>query len=436
MKHPIVKSIAAIAGVIVVAGFAWIALANRNPDLDQPSAAVAAPPAADAAAQIARGAYLAQVGNCMTCHTARGGEPYAGGRAVPTPFGNIYAPNLTADTASGIGSWTADDFWRAMHDGKAKDGSLLYPAFPYTSYTRASRADVDAMFAFFKTVPAANRKNQDPELRFPYNQRWLMYAWRALYFTPGSYVEDNRQSVAWNRGAYLAQGLGHCSACHSERGRLGGTSAKTELGGGTIPILNWYAPPLNGDKKSGLGGWDDAHLNTLLATGVAGERAVSGPMAEVVGGSLQHWSGSDIAAIALYLKSLPQQMPPPQEEAENASPEQRDTMLKTGAKLYENHCVACHQADGKGAPGIYPALAGSGAVTMAGGGNAIQLVLGGGFAPSTKGTPRPYGMPPFGQALSDAEVAAVVSYVRNSWGNSGNLISQVEVNRYRSKLGD
>jgi mono/diheme cytochrome c family protein len=434
MKHPIVKGIAAAAGVALVAGIGWLALANRNPDLDQPSAAAVS--AADPAVQIARGAYLAKVGNCISCHTARGGAPYAGGRAVPTPFGNIYAPNLTADAETGIGSWSANDFWRAMHDGRSKDGSLLYPAFPYTNYTRITRADVDAMFAFFTTIPPARRKNTEPELRFPYNQRWLLYGWRALYFTPGSYVDDSRQSAAWNRGAYLGRGLGHCSACHSTRDRFGGISLQAELGGGTIPVLNWYAPPLNGDRESGLGAWQAPHLAALLKTGVAPQRAVAGPMAEVVGSSLQYWDEQDIGALALYLKSLPQQAPPAQEEAENATQQQRREVLAAGARLYENHCAACHRADGKGAAGVYPALAGSHAVTMAGGGNAIELVLGGGYAPSTAGNPRPYGMPPFGQALTDAEAAAVVSYIRNAWGNSGNLVSQVDVNRYRSRLRD
>ena len=431
MKHPILKSITGVIGLAIAVGIVWLVLGNRNPDLDQPSVAVA-----DAHAQIEHGAYLSRAGNCMACHTVHGGTPFAGGRAVPTPFGTVYAPNLTSDTETGIGSWSSNDFWRAMHDGKSKDGSLLYPAFPFTNFTKMTRADSDAMYAFLKTVPAAHQKNRDTDLRFPYNQRWLLYGWRALYFTPGSYVEDTGQSVAWNRGAYLTQGLGHCSACHSPRGDLGGTSLKTELGGGVIPVLSWYAPPLNGDTASGLGAWESSHLTTLLASGVAPHRAVAGPMSEVVGSSLQYLNQQDIGAMALYLKSLPQQMQPPVEELETVMPDRQQEIMLAGAKLYENHCAACHQADGKGVEGIYPALAGSASVRMAGGMNAIHLVLSGGFAPSTAGNPRPYGMPPFGQALNDAEVASVLSYVRNSWGNTGNLVSQVEVNKYRSRLGD
>ncbi|RXZ33154.1 cytochrome c [Oxalobacteraceae bacterium CAVE-383] len=435
MKHPILKGIAVFLGVAIGAGAVWLALANRNPDLNQASdqAPLAA---ADAKAQIERGAYLSRQGNCMACHTVRGGTPYAGGRAVPTPFGTVYAPNLTADKETGLGDWSRDDFWRAMHDGKSKDGSLLYPAFPYTSFTRISRPDVDAMFAYFRTIAPVRQKNIEPDLRFPYNQRWLLYGWRALYFKPGSYAADSKQSVAWNRGAYLAQGVGHCAACHSPRGELGGTSSGTELGGGVIPVLSWYAPPLNGDRDIGFGAWEQQHLTTLLATGVAPGRAVSGPMGEVVGSSLQYWNAADIDAMAQYLKSLPKQLTPPAEEQESVLPERQQEIMTTGAKLYENHCVACHQADGKGVRDVYPSLAGSPALNMAGGVNAIHLVLAGGFAPSTAGNPRPYGMPPFGQALNDNEVAMVLSYVRNAWGNAGNLISPVEVGKYRSKLGD
>lgn len=431
MNHPFLKTAAGIIGVAGAGVLVWLVLANRNPDLATPSV-----PVADQAAQIVRGAYLARVGNCQSCHTMRGGTPFAGGRVVPTPFGNIYAPNLTSDAATGIGRWSSDDFWRAMHDGKSRDGSLLYPAFPFTNYTRVSRADSDAIYAYFRTIPAVKRENTPNELRFPFNIRWLLYGWRALYFTPGAYVADNRQSVDWNRGAYLVRGLGHCSACHSPRDLAGGTSLNAELGGGMIPVLNWYAPPLNGDLANGLGRWQQQHLAALLKTGVAPKAAVSGPMAEVVGTSLQHLTDTDIDAMAVYVKSLPQQAPPPAEAAEQVTPERKKEVLAIGAGLYENHCVACHQANGQGVAGVYPALAGSAAVMMNGGSNAIHLVLNGGYAPSTAGNPRPYGMPPFGQALGDADLANLLSYVRNSWGNAGNLVSQVEVNRYRSKQGD
>ena len=428
MKRKILWSILALLLAIIASAVLWLALANRNPDLNQPSV-----PPANPAEQIKQGEYLARVGNCMSCHTARGGEQYAGGRAVPTPFGNIYTSNLTSDAETGIGKWNSGDFWQAMHNGKSKDGSLLYPAFPYTNYTKVTRADSDAIFAYLQTLPAVAQKNIDPELRFPYDNRALLYVWRALYFRPGQYANEDKQSVEWNRGAYLAQGLGHCSACHSPRDSFGGTNLKAELGGGMIPILNWYAPPLNDNKESGLGNWEAAHLAAFLKTGVAPNRSVSGPMAEVVAGSLQHMSDADIGALTGYLKSLPQQIKPPTAAAENMRPEDKKAMITAGAKLYENQCATCHQASGKGVPSVYPALAGSTAINTPITTNAIRMVLHGGYAPSTVGNPRPYGMPPFGQSMSDEEVAAVLTYVRNSWGNQGNAISSNEVNHYRSR---
>lgn len=406
----------------------WLFLANRNPDLDQPSV-----PPADPAQQLAQGAYLARVGNCMSCHTSRGGESYAGGRAVPTPFGNIYTSNLTPDAATGLGKWNSDDFWQAMHNGKSKDGSLLYPAFPYTNYTKVTRADSDAIFAYLQTLPAVSQPNRAPELRSPYDNRLALYVWRALYFRPGQYANDDKQSVEWNRGAYLAQGLGHCSACHTPRDNLGGTDLKAELGGGMIPVLNWYAPPLNGDAQTSLGKWETEHLAALLKTGVAPSRSVSGPMAEVVFGSLQYAKDEDVKAMAVYLKSLPQQIAAPAVTAESIPDETKKNMIKAGAKLYENQCASCHQESGKGVASIYPALAGSRAITTPVATNAIRMVLHGGYAPSTAGNPRPYGMPPYGHSMTDEEVASVVTYIRNSWGNQASAVSPNDVNRYRSR---
>lgn len=428
MKRKIGWCILGLLLTTFVIALIWLALANRNPDINQASIAPT-----DPAAQIIQGAYLARVGNCMSCHTARGGEPYAGGRTVPTPFGTIYTSNLTPDAETGIGKWNNDDFWLAMHDGKSKDGSLLYPAFPYTNYTKVTRADTDAIFAYLQTLPAVKQKNIAPDLRFPYDTRALLYIWRALYFRPGQYANNNQQSVEWNRGAYLAQGLGHCSACHSPRDILGGTGLKAELGGGMIPVLNWYAPPLNGDKQTGLGHWDTAHLAAFLKTGVAPHRSVSGPMAEVVANSLQYLSDADVQALTGYLLSLPQQIAAPKAPTEKLLPEDKKAMISAGAKLYENQCASCHQTSGLGVPSIYPALAENPAITSPIASNAIRMVLHGGYAPSTVGNPRPYGMPPFGQSMSDEEVAAVLTYIRNAWGNQGNAVSSNEVNHYRSR---
>ncbi|MEO7494193.1 MAG: cytochrome c [Massilia sp.] len=392
-------------------------------------------PVADAATQIARGAYLARAGNCMACHTSRGGQAYAGGREIATTFGSIYTSNLTQDAATGIGSWSADDFWRAIHNGKSKNGSFLYPAFPYPSYTKVTRADADALYAFFKTIPAVRQERRENSLRFPYNQRWLLAYWRSLYFTPGEFAADASRSPAWNRGAYLVQGLGHCAACHTSRDALGGPIDKADLAGAMLPVMNWYASPLAPGHGSGLDVWPADELATLLKTGVSARGAVFGPMAEVTSESLQHLDDADIAAMAGYLKSLPKRETPPAQTAVRAEADAAST-LKLGAALYEQHCASCHQADGKGVPHAYPALAGNRALVAGSAINPVRMVLNGGYAPSTGGNPRPYGMPPFSFSLSDGEVAAVVSYVRASWGNQGELVSPVEVRRLRGVPGE
>jgi mono/diheme cytochrome c family protein len=376
---------------------------------------------APSADNIARGAYLARAGDCAACHTARGGAAYAGGRAVDTPFGQVIAPNITPDRETGIGAWSADDFWNALHNGIGRNGRLLYPAFPYPNYTRVTREDADALFAFLRSVPPQRQPNRPHALRFPYDSQAALAAWRLLYFKPGVYAAQPQRGADWNRGAYLVEGLGHCSACHSPRNSLGASTQG--LQGGLIPVLGWYAPAL---------GSSDPHLAQLLRTGVSPRGAVFGPMADVVGQSLQHLSLQDVDAMAVYLSSLPAE---PEERRPAAPPS--ESLLKLGATLYGRHCADCHGKDGRGALGedgapAYPPLAGNRTLLMEEPVNAIRVVLNGGFAPATAGNPRPYGMPPYSRVLDDAEVAAVVSYVRASWGNAARMVTPPEVNRYRS----
>ena len=388
--------------------------------------------AGDSGDQIARGRYLALAGNCAACHTQRGEAAYAGGRAIETPFGKVYSSNLTPDAGTGLGNWTPDDFWRAMHLGKSRDGSLLYPAFPYPNYTRVSRADADALFAYLRTLVPVAQPTREHALRFPYNNRLLLAGWRALYFRPGVYRPDAARGAEWNRGAYLVQGLGHCNACHTGRDALGGTDLKADLAGGMIPMLNWYAPSLTSDTEAGLGNWPLQEIVGLLKTGVAGRGAVFGPMSEVVYKSLQHLTDSDVQAMAGYLKSLPQSRAPADAAVPQVRKQEMERVMALGAKLYDKHCADCHAATGAGMPPAYPPLAGNRSLTMRSAVNPIRMVLNGGYPPGTAGNPRPYGMPPYRPLLNDDEVAAVVSYIRNSWGNSAGLVSPVEVDRYRS----
>ncbi|PRC94842.1 cytochrome c [Solimicrobium silvestre] len=386
--------------------------------------------AESAAQQIQRGSYLLKAGNCMACHTARGAAEFSGGRMLPTTFGQFYTPNITSDVKTGIGAWSPDEFWRALHDGKGRDGRLLYPAFPYTEYTKVSRADSDAMFAALQSLPAVSQVNREHELAFPFNQRSLLLFWRALYFTPQVYQADPQQSAEWNRGAYLVQGLGHCATCHTARNSLGG-SVGAALAGAEIPELNWYATSLISNAESGHVDIPVDRLVQRMQSGVSEDGRVYGLMTEVVKESLQYLEASDIQAMAVYLKS--QQKKDQRIESEKVTERELAVTMARGEKIYKENCVECHQANGKGAAPAYPALAGSRLVNLASTTNITRIILNGGFSPSTQHNPEPFGMPPFAQILSSQEIADVANFVRNSWGNQGSLLISSEVDRYRGQ---
>ena len=408
--------------VVAAVGFVW----PKHDTGPAPSAASKTMPIAEKAA---RGAYLAKAADCMACHTTRGGAAFAGGRALQTPFGNVMSPNITPDKETGIGNWSADDFWNALHNGKAKDGRLLYPAFPYTNYTSMTRDDSDALYAYFQSLAPVKQASQPHSLRFPYNQQAMLAVWRALYFRPAVYTPDAGKSAEWNRGAYLVQGPGHCIACHSERNALG--ASDKGLSGGLIPVLGWYAPSLTSDREAGLGDWEVKDITDLLKTGVSQRATVFGPMAEVVRESLQHLSDEDARAMAVYLKSLPNESGS-REPYERSKEPEAAAFLAAGEKIYSKACVDCHGEKGEGIAPHYPPLAGNRALTMDEAVNPIRIVLNGGFAPGTAGNPRPYGMPPFSHSLNDVEVAQVVSYLRAAWGNNAPPVESTTVNRYRN----
>jgi cytochrome c553 len=417
--------------------------ATTKPPLECGNAAPAAPRAA--APDLTRGAYLVRTGNCVTCHTQRGGVPFAGGRAVDTPFGTVYSSNLTSDKATGIGGWSADDFWRALHEGRSRDGRLLYPAFPYPNYTMVTRADSDAMFAHLRSLPATTRANTPHRLRWPYSTQAALFVWRTLYFTPGAFEADKGQTAQWNRGAYLVRGLGHCNACHATRNVLGAQSDMMDLSGGVIPMQNWYAPSLASRAEAGVADWELAQIERLLLTGIAPQSSVLGPMSEVVLQSTQYLTPDDARAISVFLKSVPQ---PANEEpgaierfiqamrrvGEPDLTRLPASVAERGAKIYGDRCAQCHGDKGEGMAGAYPALAGNRAVNLPVTANLVQVVLGGGFPPATAGNPRPFGMPPFANVLSDEDAAAVISYIRMSWGNRSGVVREVEVARQRSNI--
>lgn len=379
---------------------------------------------------VTRGRYLARAGNCQACHTAPGGTPWAGGRGIETPFGHVYAGNLTPD-ATGLGGWQTNDFWQALHHGRSRDGRMLYPAFPYTHFTRVTRADADALFAFLQSLPPVAQANRAHDLRWPVSTQWALGVWRALYFRPGVQGADPARDATWNRGAYLVQGLGHCSACHSARNALGGSEV-LDLSGGMIPMQAWYAPSLAAANEASVADWPVADIVQLLATGMNARASTLGPMGEVVGQSTQHLTPQDLAAMAVFLQSVPQAGATAARDTRMERVPVRAGAALRGAKLYGEHCAACHGEQGEGVAGAYPRLAGNRAVTLPVTANLVQVVIHGGFGPSTAGRPRPYGMPPFAMVMNDADVAAVLTYMRQAWGHQAAPVSELDVAQQRS----
>ncbi len=381
--------------------------------------------------QIARGEDLARIGNCAGCHTARGGDPYAGGKGVETPFGAVYASNLTPDKETGIGTWSADAFYRAMHEGRSKDGRLLYPAFPYPNLSLTTREDSDAIFAFLvNRVAPVSRVNNEHALAFPYNNAYALAAWRLLYFKPVALRTDASQSAQWNRGAYLVQGLAHCGACHSTRNALGAPVAGHTYDGAMMPGNDWYAPSLTDTREASVADWPIEQIAQWLKDGTSKTGAALGPMAEIVFQSTQHASDADLKAMSEYLKSLPTSAA---KRTALATP--TGTVNDAGKRIYSDRCASCHGDNGEGKPDAFPALAGNRTVTMANTTNLITLILKGGFAPATAGNPRPHGMPPFYHLLSDAEIAHVATTIRSSWGNTAPAVTELDMVKYRDALG-
>ena len=420
------RALGLVAIALVAALIGGFAAVNFSHD----DASIASPLADAPKDPVERGRYLALAGNCAGCHTARGGAPLAGGRGIETPFGTVYAGNLTPDEETGLGRWSADDFWRAMHHGRSRDGRLLYPAFPYQNFTRIAREDSDALFAWIKTLPAVHQPNPPHALRFPYDLQVVLAGWRALFFRPGTFRAEPQHDAGWNRGAYLVQGLGHCDACHAERNLLGATREAASLAGGRLPAQGWDAPALAPHARGPVPAWRTEDLVSLLATGLSRQGSAMGPMADVVAGSTQHLSQNDLEAIADYLARLggSHDTPPRKGPVPPDAPDARE-----GRELYANHCADCHGARGEGSPGVYPALAGNQTLNLEAPDNAIRAVLAGGFTPATRAHPRPFGMPPYAPFLTDREVAAILGYTRQAWGNDAAPVSPRAVAALRGR---
>ena len=377
-----------------------------------------------------RGRYLAAAGNCTTCHTVPGGVPYAGGVAFETDFGTIYSTNITPHAEAGIGAWTEDQFIRAMHEGIAADGTRLYPAFPYPSFTKVSDEDLKAIFGYLKTIPPSASRPPENKMGFPYNQRGLMSIWNALFFEPGRYAPDASQSAEYNRGGYLVEGLTHCGTCHTPRNFLGGLKTDQALSGGSYldevePGVKrpWSAVNLT-PASDGLAAWSQEDIVSYLKTGHGSRAGTFGPMNDVIVNSTARLSDADVKAMAVYLKGLaPIERAPRHEMSADE--------LREGELVYTIHCGTCHLPTGLGDPSIGPPLAGSAVVQAEDPASLINSIIYGATVPSPAPPEHWETMEAFGDKLDDDEIALLATYLRASWGNRGGSVSEADVAKQR-----
>jgi mono/diheme cytochrome c family protein len=376
-----------------------------------------------------KGEYLVTAGNCTSCHSKPGAAPFAGGVKFTTAFGTIYSTNITPDPETGIGRWTEEQFRRAMREGIRPNGEHLYPAFPFTAFTKLTDADVSAMFAYLRSLPAARARAPENQLSFPFNQRWLLGVWKMLFFTDSRLATDTSKSAQWNRGAYLVEALGHCGACHSPRNFLGAERASLALTGGTyfdtIPggqTRRWSAVNLT-PAPAGLGPWSVDDIKAYLKTGLNAYATSFGPMNDVIANSTRHLADADLHAIAAYLKGL---SPQEQDAGRNAD----DDVLWEGEALYSIHCATCHLPTGKGAIETGPSLVGNPVVQAGDAASLINVILFGPELPASPPVQRTR-MEPYDGKLSDAEIAALTSFLRSSWGHRSGAVSADRVAEQR-----
>lgn len=384
--------------------------------------------AADREAQVERGKYLALAGNCASCHTTATGDFMAGGLPFETPFGTVYSTNITPDAETGIGNWTGRQFHESMRRGVRPNGEHLYPVFPYTAFTKVTDADIAALYAYFMSVPAIRMTVPDNDLAFPFSQRSLMSVWKAMFFNAGAYQADSSQSPEWNRGAYLVEALAHCSACHSPRNLLGAEDADRHMAGGvyvdkvrTGELRPWFAPNLT-SASTGLDLWSHENVSAYLKTGQNDYIETFGPMNEVILNSTRHLRDDDVNAMATYLKSLPAHEVRPGPQADSS-------VLGMGRTVYNLHCGTCHLPTGLGDLESAPRLAGGSLVVQASNpASIINVIL---YGPELPHPPFPtrrrQPMEEFQYLLTDAEVAAVATYIRSNWGNTGGRVTEKQV---------
>jgi mono/diheme cytochrome c family protein len=389
-------------------------------------------------ASLSRGEYLARAGDCVACHSAPGGKAFAGGLKMGTPLGAIYATNITPDIETGIGTYTVEDFGRALRDGVAKDGRHLYPVMPYPSYAKVTDDDVQALYAhFMRAVPPVHQVNQPSEIPFYLRPRWPLAVWNLLFSGGARFADTPQKGAQWNRGGYLVEGLGHCGACHTPRGwgsqeKSLDASSTAFLSGATLD--GWYAPSLRQNLATGLGRWSQPEIVAFLRTGHNRHGSAYGSMRDVINNSTPYLTDEDLTSVAVYLASLPAST------AENA-PVYDDSTAKAllagtaatpGAAVYAGQCQSCHAETGGAAPPFLPPLAGNPTVLDRDPASLINIVLNGSAPLVVKGRPAPYRMPQYRAQLTDQDIADVITFIRNGWGNRAPPVSAGQVAELRS----
>jgi mono/diheme cytochrome c family protein len=432
------RFIVLVAVLIAILAAAELTL-NRTDGAAGAAPAIAGAPAS--ADVLARGEYLTRAADCVACHTVpESGRPFAGGVAFKLPIGTIYSSNISADHANGIGAWSDDEFVRAVRDGIGKRGEHLYPAFPYTSYTRLSRDDVLAIKAYLFSLPASSQVNRANELSFPFNQRWAVGFWNAAFFKDRRFAADPSKPPEWNSGAYLATALGHCAECHTPRNVAFGLEHGKELSG--EELQGWRAYNITPDPKYGIGAWSDAEIAQYVKTGFApGHASAGGPMGEAVSHSLQYLDAADVAALIAYLRSVPAHegvhpvdvnpQPAPVVASSETAPGSGDAAAHPqGLKLFEGACASCHQWNGKGQQTPYASLLGTRGVNDVEGTNLTQTIL---LGSKVRVGDSEVFMPAFGAAYSNTEIAALVNYVIAHFGGKDGKVTPDEIAERRNK---
>ncbi|NID03571.1 cytochrome c [Luteibacter jiangsuensis] len=420
--------------VIGAGAYAWL---NRTDPADGKAPSLAgAPPSSD---PVARGEYLTRAADCIACHVTPGGKPFAGGLAFKLPFGTIYSSNITPDPDTGIGRYTDEEFVRAVREGIRRDGKHLYPAFPYTSYTELSRADVLAIKAYLFTLPKVRQPNRENDIGFPFNQRWAMGFWNAAFFRSHRFEPDANRSEAWNRGAYLAGALAHCGECHTPR-NIGFAMSKGSLLAGET-VNGWRAWNITSDATHGIGAWPDAAVAQYLSTGHAdGRGTAGGPMGEAVDHSLQYLDAADISALVTWLRTVPAKEgkdpvvvdagAPGLRASNELLPGSDPSASDMGRQLFAGACASCHQWNGPGRQTPQAGLAGTRGVNDPSGANVVGIILEG---VSMRVRDQDIYMPAFAQTFNDAEVAALANYVVHHFGGKAGTVTPAEVAKRRAE---